>query len=907
MTHAPVGVVRNIKSVVGQADMEHMGNKELIALIQREGFELDWQESDGKIDKNQILAQEILYGRYMENEYQALFYMGFSAQSTLGSDSVRFLSIMAASFVKALSRNPDIEVLREAAIVEPEPEEIENILRSAPYMNGAEYLNKDWIKKSWSKLNCVFSEEIKAYTGRVEEFFASQSPDIHLVGRVFFHLVESKKEDYPFAFLATYSSGVSKEGKSKHLPLKNALVEYKDDNKKLLELLATVNKASKESAFISELVDSGEIFHPIGLTGEDAYTFLIEIPLYEEAGILCRIPNWWKNKSNSLRISVSIGNKVASHLGFDAIVDFNAQLSIGDETLTVEELEKLLSEAEGLAFIKGKWVEVNHEKLKETLKAYEQAQKLMDKTDMSMLEAMRFQLNASKMMDIPEEACELEVTNGEWLKTVVEKLTHPDSIDPVSCGEAFNAELRVYQERGLAWLHFMKTLGLGACLADDMGLGKTIQVIALLNYIKTLKHEKTLLVVPASLIGNWMREIAKFAPSLKYRILHPSENKADSREDKDLLEEFDIFITTYGMLLKYDWMKEVTWNTLILDEAQAIKNPGTKQTKTVKQLKAAYKIAMTGTPIENRLSDLWSLFDFLNKGLLGSAKEFTSFTKQLKENQNGFSRLKKVVSPFILRRLKTDKAVIADLPEKIEMKTFATLTKKQAALYNTFVNELKSKLESKEEGIERKGLILASIMKFKQLCNHPDQYLGQSFYAESESGKYARLREICETIYEKRERVLIFTQFKEITGPLKEFLETVFHHKGLVLHGETPVAKRRDIVEKFQGHEYVPFLVLSIKAGGIGLNLTSANHVVHFDRWWNPAVENQATDRAFRIGQSKNVIVHKFITKGTIEEKIDLMIEEKTKLSKEIIPDIQESWITEMDNKQLMDLFKLSI
>jgi non-specific serine/threonine protein kinase len=346
---------------------------------------------------------------------------------------------------------------------------------------------------------------------------------------------------------------------------------------------------------------------------------------------------------------------------------------------------------------------------------------------------------------------------------------------------------------------------------------------------------------------------------------------------------------------------------LILDEAQAIKNPGTGQTKAVKQLKSAYKIAMTGTPVENRLSDLWSLFDFLNKGLLGSSKEFTNFTKRLKEDQQGYSRLKKVVGPFILRRLKTDKTVISDLPEKIEMKAFTALSKKQAALYAALVQELKTKLDTAEAGIERKGLILSSIIKFKQICNHPDQYLGQNFYAENESGKYARLKEICEIISEKRERVLVFTQFKEITQPLKEFLDSIFLNEGLVLHGETPVAKRRDIVERFQGNEYVPFLVLSIKAGGVGLNLTSANHVVHFDRWWNPAVENQATDRAFRIGQKKNVIVHKFITKGTIEEKIELMIEEKTKLAEEIIPDAQENWLTEIDNKKLIELFRLSV
>jgi len=882
-------------------------NKELIALIQQESFEFDWQETEELLTKEQILVQKEAYSRFTESPYAALFYLGFSDQSVTMTDSVNFLRNIAAAFIKALSRIPDIEFLREKTVIKPKAEAIEHILNNAPYLNGIEYLGQDWVTRLWSELNNIFSTELRTYEGSVSDYFTSKSLGIHLVGRVFFHLVESKKEDYPFAFLATYSSGIVKDGKSKHLPLKNALLEYKDNNMKLLELLSTVNKAKEKSTLISGFVDSGEIFHPLNLTSAEAYTFLKEIPLYENAGILCRIPNWWKNKANSLRMSISIGNKGPSHLGFEALLDFNVQLSIGNETVTADELKRLMAETDGLAFIKGKWIEVDHDKLKEALKAYEHAQRFSEKTEMNILEAMRFQLNASKTLNISEEACAVEVSNGEWLNTVISRLTQPEKIEEVPAGKDFRAKLRPYQHKGLAWLNFMKSLGLGACLADDMGLGKTIQVIALLNYTRSREPEKNLLVIPASLIGNWINEIEKFAPSLKYCVLHPSERKAATTDSKELLKEYDIFITTYGMLLRYDWLKEVTWNSLILDEAQAIKNPGTKQTRAVKQIRAGYRVAMTGTPIENRLSDLWSLFDFLNRGLLGNAKEFSNFTKQLKENHEGYSRLKKVVSPFILRRLKTDKAIITDLPEKIEMKTFSTLTKKQMALYTSLINDLKEKLESSEAGIERKGLILSSLMKFKQICNHPDQYLGQSLYAEKDSGKYSRLREICETIYDKREKVLVFTQFKEITEPLKEFLEAVFHHKGLVLHGQTPVAKRREIVAEFQSQKYVPFLVLSIKAGGVGLNLTSANHVIHFDRWWNPAVEDQATDRAFRIGQQKNVIVHKFITKGTIEEKIDLLIEEKTKLSKEIIPDVQENWITEMDNKQLIDLFKLSL
>lgn len=358
------------------------------------------------------------------------------------------------------------------------------------------------------------------------------------------------------------------------------------------------------------------------------------------------------------------------------------------------------------------------------------------------------------------------------------------------------------------------------------------------------------------------------------------------------------------MAVRLEKLKTIKWDLVILDEAQAIKNPSTKQTKAVKQLKANSKIAMTGTPIENSLSDLWSLFDFLNAGLLGTAKEFTEFTKRLKVDNADYSKLRAVVNPFILRRLKTDKTVIADLPEKIEMKAYANLTKKQVVLYNGLVKEIEQKLET-AESIERKGLVLASIMKFKQICNHPDQFLGQTAFQHEHSGKFERLLEICETIYEKRERVLVFTQFKEMTKPIAEYLETIFNRKGLILHGGTPVKKRGELVEEFCGEEYVPFMVLSLKAGGVGLNLTAANHVIHFDRWWNPAVENQATDRAFRIGQQKNVMVHKLITSGSIEEKIDMMIEEKSKLAGDIIASSGESWITELDNNKLMELFTL--
>ena len=386
----------------------------------------------------------------------------------------------------------------------------------------------------------------------------------------------------------------------------------------------------------------------------------------------------------------------------------------------------------------------------------------------------------------------------------------------------------------------------------------------------------------------------------KWKPPHGSQPAVEKQDAQGL----DLLITTYGMLSRTQWLREHDWDLVILDEAQAIKNSGTRQSRTVKELKSAARVVMTGTPVENRLSDLWSLFDFLNPGLLGGAKAFADFVKQM-EARASYQPLRTLVGPYILRRLKTDKRVIADLPEKVEMSAFCTLSREQAALYEQAVRDLAQKLEV-ADGIQRRGLVLAQLMKLKQICNHPAQLLGTGDYAPEHSGKFQRLAEICEELGERQEKALIFTQFREITGPLAQLLEGVFGRPGLVLHGGTPVAQRRRLVESFQREDGPPFFVLSLKAGGTGLNLTAACHVIHFDRWWNPAVENQATDRTFRIGQTRNVLVHKFVCRGTVEERIDAMIAEKKSLSGDVI-DGAETLLTEMSDTQLLDFVRLDV
>jgi len=503
---------------------------------------------------------------------------------------------------------------------------------------------------------------------------------------------------------------------------------------------------------------------------------------------------------------------------------------------------------------------------------------------------------------------------GDWLEATLARLRDPAQLDATTVIPELRAELRPYQKTGVGWLRFMTELRLGACLADDMGLGKTIQVLALLLARKAEQAATgpCLLVAPASLLANWRAEIMRFAPSLTFRILHPSDLSSDDwkavqQDPQQAVAGSDMILTTYGMVARWESLRQQPWDIVALDEAQAIKNPSARQTRAVKQLKAQQRLVLTGTPVENRLGDLWSIFDFLNPGLLGSARQFAQFIKTRAQEGGGLGALRALATPYILRRMKTDKRVIADLPEKTEVKAWCGLAPKQAALYEQTVHELGEAVAA-AEGMQRRGLVLAYLMRFKQLCNHPSHWLRDGGFAEADSGKFQRLRLLAEEIAARQEKLLIFTQFQEMTGPLLEFLTSIFRRAGLVLHGGTPVKERRRLVEAFQAENGPPFFVLTVKAGGSGLNLTEASHVIHFDRWWNPAVENQATDRAFRIGQKRNVLVHKFVCRGTLEERIDELIESKTQLADEVLGgESAAKLLTEMSNQDLLKFVSLDI
>ncbi|MFO7752365.1 MAG: DEAD/DEAH box helicase [Desulfobacteraceae bacterium] len=881
----------------------------------------EWEEARTEVSDETALEQADIYSLFQADPETWLFYTGFRTSAGQLTSGVDFFTGFAGLFVSKLTRIPELESLRHKAGVILEQHELDDFVQSVPMITGAEYVDQGMLLELWKGFQDTFSDRIRSYDGTLASFFHEHNPRIHLAGRVFFHLVESRKNESPFAFMATYSDGSGPDNTPKHLPLKHAVQKF-DDNQ-LYDLLSTVYRAAEKSELVSSLIDSGELFHPLHWDRHEAFKFLKEIPVYEESGVLCRIPDWWKPASKSTRVNISLGAAEPALVGMDALLDFNAEVLLGDVAISKEQARQMLEESEGLAFIKNRWVRVDHEKLEQAIQACETAERMAE-SGITFREAMQMQLNPDKALATRSGSSggvELGVSNGAWLESVIRKLKQQEKINHIKPGKDFKAELRPYQEKGMSWLYFLDSFSFGACLADDMGLGKTIQVLAFLSALRKEKklEAASLLVVPASLISNWIAEIERFFPGLKVYPAHPGfadplrkkqagmvrSQKTDA-VDTGFPDGYDLVITSYALVHRYEWLAGYHWRYLILDEAQAIKNPAAKQTRAVKNLQSKNRIIMTGTPVENRVSDLWSLFDFLNPGLLGNKAEFSRFAKTLRSDSSGYARLRKIVSPYILRRLKTDKSVAPDLPDKVEMKSYADLTGKQIVLYNKAVSDLEKQI-AESEGIRRKGLVLSSLMKFKQLCNHPDQLTGTGEFRETQSGKFQRLRRICETVLEKRERVLVFTQFKEMTSPLQAFLESVFHHPGLVLHGSIPAARRKKIIDKFQGESWCPFMVLSLKAGGVGLNLTKANHVVHFDRWWNPAVENQATDRAFRIGQEKKVLVHKFVTKGTIEERIDEMLEGKKDMAGRIVEASGENMVTEMDDAQLMDLFRLRL
>jgi SNF2 family DNA or RNA helicase len=655
------------------------------------------------------------------------------------------------------------------------------------------------------------------------------------------------------------------------------------------------------------------------LSTQEAYTFLREAaPLLEESGFGVLVPPWW-NKPGT-RLGVRLHMKSNRQVGADAVtsdgmsmeklVNYRWELALGDTALTKEEFQALVALKSPLVQIRGQWVQLDPEQIEAAIEFW---QKHDIEADLNLQQAMGLALGAQGVDGLPLEEVQVEGWLADWMA----RFTGNEKMNVLPQPQGLHATLRPYQAYGYSWLEFLRRWGMGACLADDMGLGKTIQTLSLLLRLK--EQEKTLpgpvlLIAPTSVVTNWAKESQRFAPDL---LTHVHQG-AQRLRDKALVGQAkasDLVLTSYPLVRRdAEALNKVDWYGVILDEAQNIKNPEARQTRTIRDLPAGFRVALTGTPVENRLSELWSIMNFLNPGYLGSRQAFRqhyALPIERYQDKEAATQLRKLVSPFILRRVKTDPTVIQDLPDKVETKVYCPLTEEQATLYEAVVQKALKEINAAESDMARRGQVLSMLMQLKQICNHPAQYLHQvsgDYTPEGEdkrSGKLLRLIELLEEITAVGDRALIFTQFAEMGHLLRSYLQQWLGVPTIFLHGGSSAKQRKSMVERFQEDpDGPPIFILSIKAGGVGLNLTRANHVFHFDRWWNPAVENQATDRAFRIGQQRNVQVHKFVCTGTLEERIDEMIERKKALAESIVG-AGENWLTELSTNELREMVTL--
>jgi SNF2 family DNA or RNA helicase len=651
----------------------------------------------------------------------------------------------------------------------------------------------------------------------------------------------------------------------------------------------------------------------VSLDRDEALAFLREYAwVLEDSGYRVIVPAWWTPQGRRralLRLRAGSPkaqdrDAATGYFTLPSLAQYRYELAIGGEPVSEQEWRALVEAKSELVHFRGQWLQLDREQMEKMLEFWQQH----GQGDQQMPLTELLQRAASA------EEEDFELICDEALEAMMARLRDVGRMTLPEAPSAFQGKLREYQRRGLAWLRYLEQLGLGPCLADDMGLGKTIQVIAMLLMERAVSTEfragPTLLVAPTSVLGNWQRELQRFAPSLNALIHHGPQRPKEPTAFEQSIGQQDVIITSYALMrLDSKLFQSQSWERVVVDEAQNLKNPKSAQTRAILKLTSRHRLALTGTPIENRLLDLWSIFQFLNPGYLGTMTQFKQrFERpiQKEEDRARTMTLKRLVEPFILRRLKSDKRIIKDLPDKVEQKVYCNLTSEQASLYQAVVDEVQAALEG-VEGIQRKGLILSTLMRLKQICNHPAQFLQDgSEFAETRSHKLERITQMVEEVIAESESLLVFTQFTEVGEALAQHFRRDYHFPTFYLHGGTARGKRERMIAAFQEPESEPSVfVLSLKAGGIGITLTRANHVFHFDRWWNPAVENQATDRAYRIGQEKNVFVHKMVTLGTLEERIDQMLEEKQRLAEGIVGS-DEAWLTELNDEAFRELIKLN-
>ena len=750
-----------------------------------------------------------------------------------------------------------------------------------------------------------------------EKWLESLGEGWQQLGKLCFHLAENGGEgadSHPFAFLATFIHRAGQDGRPRHAPLAMARQVYAGDAAALAALLRPLQQAAAQQPFLNQLINSGEVYKPCAWGPRQAYDFLESQPLLEQAGIETRMVNLWQSRPPRVELEVQLqpgGENQkpdrAPALNISTLLRFNPRVVLGNYALTEAELEELLAGEDGLIRFRGEWVRLDREKLEKLLNSWRQATR-MAAGGIPLLAGLRWLLgkHSDALPELPPpDEDGMRALAAPALQEALQRLCISRHAAQLPGNLAHT--LRPYQKDGVQFLLGVTEAGFGACLADDMGLGKTLQVIAWLAHLHAtgaLEERAALIVAPASLLTNWQEELRRFAPQLNTLVLHPDMlSRQDAgylqRNPAWLLRRAHVALTTYGMATRLaELLAAEPLPALVLDEAQAIKNADSQRTRALVQLQAARRVALTGTPVENSLGELHSLFHFLTPGLLGTEKEFNALVQKMGTD---YTPLRRLVRPFMLRRLKTDPGLLPELPPKTEQPAYCLLTPEQTRLYAREVEKLQSIIHEPDPQT-RLTLLLPILSHLKQICNHPAQYLGESYYDPAQSGKMTRLGYLARQIAAAGDAALIFTQYRSMMEPLHDFLAGIFGAPGLVLHGSTPIAERQRLVQQFQHPAGPPFFLLSLKAAGTGLTLTRARHVIHFDRWWNPAVENQASDRAYRIGQKNPVIIHPLICRGTIEENIHNMLTRKRDMADKLLSGGLEKLLLHLPPEEILSL-----
>lgn len=738
------------------------------------------------------------------------------------------------------------------------------------------------------------------------------------LGMLCFHLAENAGEGAqaaPFAFMATFVHKVGQDGKARHAPLGLAPRLLANEHSALLDLLRPLRRVAESSPFLRQLIDSRSVYQPCAWSAREVRAFLDVLPMLEEVGIETRIVNLWKTRPPSVELEICMdvatgGGKAdaAPSINVHSLLRFVPQVVLGDRNLTEEELQSLLDgEDDGLVRFRGEWVRLDRERLTRLLNSWQQATR-MSVTGIPLLVGLRYLLGKRREAapNLPPVEDGVRLALGARLSLALSHLQfgHREPLLP----ESLKKMLRHYQHDGVRFLLNVTEAGFGACLADDMGLGKTLQVIAWLTHLAAEERigegkGVALIIAPTSLLSNWQEELSRFAPHLRVTVLHPYALDRTSvdylhRNPAWLLRRAHVALTSYGMVTRLELLAGIEYPAVVLDEAQAVKNADSRRSRAVARLSSPRRVALSGTPVENSLSELRSLFEFLNPGLLGTEKEFNAMVRDMASD---YTPLRRLVRPFLLRRLKSDPKLLPELPPKSEQIAYCFFTPLQTKLYAREVENLRAVM-AEPDPQTRLMLVLPVLSRFKQICNHPAQYSGESYYAPEASGKFRRLGYLARQIAAEGSACLVFTQYRSIIEPLHDFLSDIFGCPGLILHGGTPVAERQHLVQRFQSPGGPPFFILSLKAAGTGLTLTRARHVIHFDRWWNPAVENQASDRAYRIGQTQPVVIHPLITRGTLEENIHRMLADKSAMADALLAGGMEQLLLHMDAAELMNL-----